>query len=57
MRDLFIQAAKYFGAQGGRKGGRATGVLKGFASGDNARKAVAVRWAKYRGAQKKELVK
>lgn len=53
MREMFTQAAKYFGSLGGRK----RNPRKGFGSGDNARRAVAVRWAKYREAQKKELVK
>lgn len=32
----------------GRRGGRARNPRKGFGTGDNARKAVMARWAKYR---------
>ncbi len=41
----------------GKKGGQVTGTAKGFASGDNARKAVEARWAKFRKAQKKAAKK
>jgi hypothetical protein len=36
----------------GKKGGQVTGTPKGFASGDNAKRAVEVRWEKYRAAKK-----
>jgi hypothetical protein len=41
----------------GKKGGQVTGVPKGFATGENARKAAEARWAKEKRAKAKRAAK
>lgn len=51
MNSLVKKIFAAYGRKGGRKGGLVHNPRKGFGTGDNARKAVAIRWAKYREAK------